>query len=293
MKRLFLGGTCGENPWRDPYISTLTNAGVLPEQIFNPVLPPGTWNDEAKAAEDAVKADPQAIMLFHLTDPRSTAPKSISVYSYIQLLFSFYRKRNRTAVMFDTFEDAGVQKSIKAIEMDIINRFGSDVVLPNFGSAVDYIISEGNNNPLFAFFLSGTCGNNPMRQRLIDTLVARNFSRNRLFDPNVGPEGWSENTQFLEDQAMLGYSHTFCYIGDPMEDRPNDSGISLYSGVEALSAAFDDPNRVVITCNPNDFSGYAKDAVEKMLSDFQLHLPNLRVYTKLEESIEPISQLLK
>ena len=59
---VFLGGTCATSTWRKELIPML---GDIP--YFDPQLPPGAWNDEAAAAEDACK--PAAKVLVFVISP--------------------------------------------------------------------------------------------------------------------------------------------------------------------------------------------------------------------------------
>ncbi len=46
-KLVFLGGTSGNNNWRDHFISILVSKGIKEEILFNPVVK--DWNEEAQA----------------------------------------------------------------------------------------------------------------------------------------------------------------------------------------------------------------------------------------------------
>lgn len=66
----FLGGTCATSTWRSQLIP------LLGENVpyFDPQLPPGAWNDEAAAAEDACKAEAK-VMVFVIS------PEGLGTYS--------------------------------------------------------------------------------------------------------------------------------------------------------------------------------------------------------------------
>ena len=66
---VFLGGTCATSTWRKELIPML---GDVP--FFDPQLPPGQWNDEAAAAEDACKAVAK-VMVFVIS------PEGLGTYS--------------------------------------------------------------------------------------------------------------------------------------------------------------------------------------------------------------------
>lgn len=52
-KLVFLGGTCGNNQWRKPFIIELVANGVDPKCLFNPVV--DNWNEAAQDNEEKVK----------------------------------------------------------------------------------------------------------------------------------------------------------------------------------------------------------------------------------------------
>lgn len=99
MKKLvFLGGTCGNNTWRDGFVERLTARGVAAEALFNPVVSP--WNDEAQRREDEAKKNATA-NLFYLGDPKQDDNR-VSYYSLLEATMGLYDNPEKTIVVFDS-----------------------------------------------------------------------------------------------------------------------------------------------------------------------------------------------
>lgn len=97
-KQVFLGGTCGNNNWRDGLIQRLTELGVPLSALFNPVV--DNWDEAAQAAEDAAKAESE-YMLYYLGDPQQDDNRC-SFYSLLEATMGLYDAPERTVVVFDT-----------------------------------------------------------------------------------------------------------------------------------------------------------------------------------------------
>jgi len=97
-KQVFLGGTCGNNNWRDGLISRLISRGIPPECLFNPVVE--HWNEEAQRREEIAKTD-ASYMLFFIADPRQEGI-NVSFYSVIEATMALYDEPKGTVVVFDT-----------------------------------------------------------------------------------------------------------------------------------------------------------------------------------------------
>lgn len=66
MKLMFLGGTCGNNNWRESFIENLVYHGVTRECLFNPVVK--DWTREAQEEEERAKKV-ATHHLYFLADP--------------------------------------------------------------------------------------------------------------------------------------------------------------------------------------------------------------------------------
>lgn len=134
---VFLGGTCGNNNWRDGFIQRLTDRGVDPENLFNPVVP--NWNEEAQKAEDAAKESSQ-YMLYYLGDPMEPE-NHVSFYSLAEGIMGLYDSRDRTIVVFDPAE--GMPKhAVKAHQKackDLKKRFPEALIFETLAEAEDWL----------------------------------------------------------------------------------------------------------------------------------------------------------
>jgi hypothetical protein len=124
MNEVFLGGTCGNNRWReDLVIPALRNHGVPEDTIFNPNLGPGQWNEEAQELEDRVKRS-CALMVYYIGDPKDGT--GISPYSVVEATMALYDDLDRSFVVIDS---AGVEdhakKALNKIWLDWRRRFSN------------------------------------------------------------------------------------------------------------------------------------------------------------------------
>lgn len=140
----FLGGTCGNNDWRDKLIAALQALGINTDQLFNPVV--ADWNDEAAAREELVKNDPRTIHIYYLANPLQDGSDGgivnpTSEYSWIEATMALYDKYERTLVVFD-YDDVTAKhdlKDMKQTERRLRERFGDERILNSFDELVDLI----------------------------------------------------------------------------------------------------------------------------------------------------------
>lgn len=119
-KLIFLGGTCGNNNWRNDFTSELVKRGVPPEAIFNPVVPNWTPEDQAKEEEAKSRA---TSMIFYIADPKQEGI-NVSAYSLVEATMALYDSPKSTVVVFDTEGQTGhVLKALKQSEKVLRKRF--------------------------------------------------------------------------------------------------------------------------------------------------------------------------
>jgi len=142
--QIFLGGTCGNNPWRESLmIPALLEHGVRPEQIFNPVV--SHWDETAQANEDAAKANPDYLLLFVLAspDPEASEVTQISGYSLAEAIMALYDAPARTVVLFDTTGMARkTAKGMRKTEQDLRQRFPQAPIFSDYAALIDWIVSR-------------------------------------------------------------------------------------------------------------------------------------------------------
>lgn len=140
QKVVFLGGTVGENHWREEIvIPELLKRGVRPEQLFNPVV--ADWDTKAQEREDVAKRDAD-YLLFVIASPDPTHPDTVSVYSLVEMVMSMYDDPQRTVVLLDM---AGMQghivKALRKAARDLSNRHPSVPVYTDYQSLLDWFVA--------------------------------------------------------------------------------------------------------------------------------------------------------
>ena len=98
--KVFLGGTCNGDTWREEIIPVLEAAGV---QYFNPVCPPGVdWDDAWREHEEKEKAVCTA-ELYVITS------KMKGIFAIVEAVFSATTKNNKDVILIivkDGFDEA-------------------------------------------------------------------------------------------------------------------------------------------------------------------------------------------
>jgi hypothetical protein len=122
QQKVFLGGTCGRNCWRDRVISELESEGISRELLFNPVVE--HWTPECQEAEDRAKRE-SPIVVYYLASPQDPDnPNSVSAYSLVEATMALYDDESRAVVVFDEDGLSGhVLKVMRKVEKDLRNRF--------------------------------------------------------------------------------------------------------------------------------------------------------------------------
>lgn len=143
--RVFLGGTCGSNHWREEIvIPGLLERGVALEQIFNPVVE--RWDETAQANEDASKASPDHLLLFVLASPDPATPDvtQVSGYSLVEAVMALYDAPSRTIVLFDTTSQARkAAKGMRKAAQDLRLRFpDAPIFTDDFGATIECVAAR-------------------------------------------------------------------------------------------------------------------------------------------------------
>lgn len=144
MTTIFLGGTVGNNTWRDDLFTDLGDRGVDASTLFNPVV--DDWNDEAAANEERIKNDPDTIHVYYIANPLQDGSDGgivnpTSEYSWIEATMALYDKRARTVVVFD-YQDVTAKhdlKDMKRTEQRLRERFPDAVIFNSYDEMVDWI----------------------------------------------------------------------------------------------------------------------------------------------------------
>lgn len=138
---IFLGGTCGNNNWRDELIDHLVGQGVPATELFNPVVP--EWNEDAQRREDEAKRN-ATCTLFYLGDPMQD-DNHVSYYSLLEATMGLYDQPYKTAVVFDTrgMPDHAAKATRKACA-DLKARFDRAPIFDSLVEAEDWIASQSH-----------------------------------------------------------------------------------------------------------------------------------------------------
>lgn len=125
---VFLGGTCGNNNWRDKVIHDLEQEGISREMLFNPVV--ADWTAECQAAEDQAKST-APVVVYYLASPQDQDnPNSTSAYSMVEATMALYDDPRRAVVVFDEEGLSGhVLKVMRKVEKDLRKRFPQGAIL--------------------------------------------------------------------------------------------------------------------------------------------------------------------
>jgi hypothetical protein len=85
-KLIFLGGTVGNNKWRDKLITALRDKQVDVTQLFNPVV--ADWNEEAQKREEEAKRNASHVV-YYLGSPEQDG-NPLSAYSMVEATMALY-----------------------------------------------------------------------------------------------------------------------------------------------------------------------------------------------------------
>lgn len=135
-KLIFLGGTCGNNHWRNFLIEELAVAGISKDCFFDPVVI--NWNDEARAREEEAKKN-ATHFLFYLASPKQE-DNPLPSYSLVEATMALYDKPETTIVVFDFLElSKHAQKALLQTERVLRTRFPEAMIVGSFTEALQLL----------------------------------------------------------------------------------------------------------------------------------------------------------
>lgn len=142
MKKLvFLGGTVGNNNWRDILIQSLSQSNIDISQLFNPIV--ANWNEAAQINEDAVKKI-ATHFVFYLADS-SQKGNSISAYSMVEAMIALQDNLDKTILVFDEDGLAGhALKVMKKVQKILKERFPTSKIFTSQSELLNYLKLELN-----------------------------------------------------------------------------------------------------------------------------------------------------
>lgn len=135
---IFLGGTCGNNNWREAFIEQAIARGLKKESLFNPVVP--NWNKEAQELEDRMKVQSE-FLVFYVADPKENG-NPLSTYSMVEAVMALYDKANRAVVVFDVEGMSGhALKAMNKVYKDLKERFPDANIFGSMETAIQWLDS--------------------------------------------------------------------------------------------------------------------------------------------------------
>jgi hypothetical protein len=139
MSTVLLGGTVGNNNWRDNIYADLDERDVDASGLFNPVV--ADWNEEAQANEERHKVEDD-FLLFFLGNPEQPG-NPLSTYSLIEATMALYDRPDSTAVCFDhdSIDGAHFQKAMRQTERVLRARFPEATILSSYNELLDWLES--------------------------------------------------------------------------------------------------------------------------------------------------------
>jgi hypothetical protein len=136
---VFLGGTCGNNRWRDSFIAEAVAAGVPRASLFNPVVE--EWSDAAQWVEEAAKARATEFV-YYIADPQQEG-LTVSAYSLVEATMALYDAPDRTVVVFDASGMSGhALKAMAQARTVLARRFPAARILASRDEALAWLVGQ-------------------------------------------------------------------------------------------------------------------------------------------------------
>ncbi len=138
--KLFLGGTCGSNHWREDIVMPgLLERGVSQYALFNPVV--AHWDATAQAREDEVKQR-ATYLLYVIASPDPSIPdlRSVSAYSLVEATMGLYDYPEKTVILVDTTGmEKRTAKGITKCATDWQQRFPNAPIFTDYTTLIDWL----------------------------------------------------------------------------------------------------------------------------------------------------------
>ncbi len=138
-KLIFLGGTSGNNNWRDHFISALASNGIKKEILFNPVVK--DWNEGAQTREEKAKKE-ATHLIFYIADPKQEG-NPLSTYSMVEATMALYDYPEQTVAIFNTEGMVGHPlKVMNQVFKVLKNRFPQANIFATQQEAIDWLLDQ-------------------------------------------------------------------------------------------------------------------------------------------------------
>ena len=142
MISVFLGGTIGNNPWREKLIAELQGFGYDTSSFFNPVKGLGEWSEKDQRDEERHKVEDD-YLLFFLTEPMQEG-NPISAYSMVEAVMALYDRPDSTVVVVDhaAVVDEKFRIAMEQTEAILRKRFPDAKIFGSYNDLVYWLISR-------------------------------------------------------------------------------------------------------------------------------------------------------
>lgn len=284
---IFLGGTVGNNDWRDSFIADLVNSGIPEAWIFNPVVP--DWNDEAYQREEAAKRQ-ATHFIFWLSSPKQ-ADNPTSTYSIHEAYTAMIEEPERTVIVFDLRGMIGhALETMRAVRDEMISEFGDNRIFTRT-QALRWLIEQSRQTIIERelVILDGTCGNNGWRQVLLAKAAAAGIpaDANIFFNPVVA--NWNERARRIEEKARQEATVNFFLLGSPMQA---DNPMSDLAIIRAQRAIRLDPRNTVIVFDTTGLTGHHLKSLNNIKRHFEGRFVTGNIFDNLDEAVEWLARRL-
>jgi len=123
--RVFLGGTCGRNRWREGLMDRLAARGLSSNALFDPIVP--DWNEAAREREERAKADAD-VLLFYLGDPEEPGIP-LSGFGLVEATLAVCHEPERAIVVFDLDAVSGHARKVYEQSAKLLRAQGSNALI--------------------------------------------------------------------------------------------------------------------------------------------------------------------
>lgn len=138
-KLVFLGGTCGNNKWRNALIARMVSRGCLACWFYDPVV--ADWDEAARRREDQVKRSAD-YLFFYLGNPKESGNPQ-SAYSMVEATMAQYDS-GRVVVVFDhaSLDARHAIAASKKAYADLSARFPYAPIFERLTEAEDWLVRQ-------------------------------------------------------------------------------------------------------------------------------------------------------
>lgn len=141
---VFLGGTCGDNAWRERFIEAWTRKGLSAALLFDPVVE--HWDRTAQEREERMKREAEWL-LFYIARPYGDSGL-LSAYSMVEATMALFDNPMRTVVLFDASgyktegREVEARASLLQSERVLRTRFPHHRIMHSLDGVVEFLSDQ-------------------------------------------------------------------------------------------------------------------------------------------------------